>query len=338
MVGVGFMYPQGYFHQRMSSHGLQEELYEQLDWYHAPVESMVTKERRRCVVSVPLGDRVVRVLVWVVRLGRVKIFLLDTSMSENRPEDRELSARLYGGDSETRLKQELVLGIGGVRVLRALGYRPTVWHLNEGHTAFVTIERICEMLEQGESFDRALEEVRRSTVFTTHTPVLAGHDVFQLDAVASYLSGRGESFDSHRTAFLDLGQYDSGGGSMFNMTALAMRSSSGNNGVSRVHGEVTRKMWGPLWPGRAESERPVRSITNGIHVATWIAPDMAKLFERYLKVGWDEDQDVADFWNEVTTIPDYALWSVRNSLRSYLIAFVRERARELIAAQRITHR
>ena len=336
MVGVGFMYPQGYFHQRMSSHGLQEELYEQLDWYRAPVEGVLTKERKRCIVNVPLGNRTLHVLVWVVRLGRVKIFLLDTSVGENTPEDRELSARLYGGDSETRLKQEIVLGLGGVRVLRTLGYRPTVWHLNEGHTGFVSVERICEMLERGASFDRALETVRRSTIFTTHTPVAAGHDAFAPELVASYLVERGDSFTSSRDAFLNLGRYDSNAGPMFNMTALAIRSSGASTAVSQVHGEVTRRMWDPIWPRVSLGDRPVSSVTNGIHVPTWIAPDMARLFERYLKIHWLEEHDVAGFWDQITSIPDEELWAVRNSLRSYLIAFIRERARELWMQKQLT--
>jgi glycogen phosphorylase len=336
LIGVGFMYPQGYFHQRMSSEGWQQELYEQLDWNHAPVEQVITKGGKRCILPVPLGNRIVHVLVWLVRLGRVKIFLLDTSISENAPEDRELSARLYGGDSETRLKQEIILGFGGVRVLRSLGYRPAVWHLNEGHTVFVTIERICELIERGESFDAALEEVRRSTIFTTHTPVAAGHDAFPVDLVESYLAGRGVSVAPHREALLGLGQYDGGSGSMFNMTALGIRAAGTTNAVSQVHGQVTRKMWAPIWPGVAENDRPVNAVTNGIHVPTWIAPDMARLFERHLKVEWQDHQDMSDFWTDLSSIPDEELWAVRNALRSYLIAFIRERARELWVQKQVT--
>ncbi|MGH8058482.1 MAG: alpha-glucan family phosphorylase, partial [Candidatus Entotheonellia bacterium] len=193
LVGVGFMYPQGYFHQNMSAEGWQEELYEHLDWEHAPVGQVLTRDDEPCVLSVPLGNRVVYVSVWCVQLGRVQIYLLDTSSEANAPADRELSARLYGGDREMRLQQELILGIGGVRVLRALDYQPVVWHLNEGHTAFVTLERMRELLERGDSFDAALEAVRRSTIFTTHTPVAAGHDAFPMDRVASYLAGLGGS-------------------------------------------------------------------------------------------------------------------------------------------------
>src|ERR671925_181344 len=202
LIGVGFMYPQGYFHQRMSSEGWQEEVYEHLGWDHAPVEQAVTEGGKPCMLPVPLGNRVVYVSVWCVRLSRVKIYLLDTSIEDNAPADRELSARLYGGDRETRLQQEIILGIGGGRVLRALGYQPAVWHLNEGDTAFVTLERIRELLARGDSFEAALEEVRQSTIFTTHTPVAAGHDAFPMDLVHSYLAGFGGSVGSSHDAFV----------------------------------------------------------------------------------------------------------------------------------------
>lgn len=336
LIGVGFMYPQGYFHQSMSSEGWQEEVYEYLNWGHAPVERVVTRGEKPCIVSVPLGDRTVQVSVWCVRLGRVKIYLLDTSVEENAPGDRELSARLYGGDHETRLQQEIILGIGGVRALRALGYQPVVWHLNEGHTAFVALERIREMVEQGESFRSALERVRQSTIFTTHTPVPTGHDAFPFDLVESYLAGYWGSLGPRREEFLNLGHYGSNGGPTFNMTALALRTAGAINGVSRVHGRVTREMWGPIWPGVPESGRPVKTVTNGIHVSTWIAPDMAKLFERHLGKDWQDQHDELDFWDRILMIPDEELWAVREALRGYLIAFVRERARQLWTQEQVT--
>jgi glycogen phosphorylase len=336
LVGIGFMYPQGYFHQSMSSEGWQEELYEHLDWDHAPVEQAVTTDGRPCILPVPLGNRVVYVSAWCVRLGRVKIYLLDTSIEANAPADRELSARLYGGDREMRLQQEIILGIGGVRVLRALGDQPVVWHMNEGHTAFIALERISEMLERGDSFEAALEEVRQSTIFTTHTPVAAGHDAFPMDLVESYLAGLGGSVGPYRDAFLMLGQYDSGSGPMFNMTALAIRSAGTTNAVSQLHGQVTREMWGAMWPNIPASRRPVNTVTNGIHMPTWIAPDMARLFEHHLKKEWREYHDAPDFWDAILTVPDEDLWAVREALRSYLIAFIRERARELWTAKQVT--
>jgi starch phosphorylase len=335
IVGVGFMYPQGYFHQKINSEGQQEEVYEYLEWEHAPVEQVFTKDGKPCILSVELGHRTVHVSVWCVRLGRVKIYLLDTFVKENEPADRELSARLYGGDRETRLKQEIILGVGGVRALRALGYHPMVWHLNEGHTAFVALERIRELVDRGERFDTALEKVRRSTIFTTHTPVAAGHDAFDMGLVEAYLAVSG-STGSYGNEFLRLGTYDNGLGPMFNMTALAIRSTSATNAVSQTHGRVTLDMWAELWPSVPERERLLKTVTNGVHVFTWIAPDMARLFERYLGPNWKDEHDAADFWDAIPLIPDEELWAVREALRSYLIAFIRERARQLWTQKQVT--
>jgi starch phosphorylase len=336
LVAVGFMYPQGYFHQSITSEGRQEELYEQLEWDHAPVEQAVAKDGTPCTLSVPLGNRVVQFSVWCVRLGRVKIYLLDTSVEDNDPADRQLSARLYGGDRETRLQQEIILGVGGVRVLRALGYQPMVWHLNEGHTAFVTLERMRELLDRGERFDAALEKVRRSTIFTTHTPVAAGHDAFPMDLVESYLAGCWDGVDFHRDEFLRLGCYDNGLGPMFNMTALAIRSTGLTSAVSQVHRRITSDMWAPIWPSVPDGERPLKTVTNGVHIPTWIAPDMVRVFECYLGVNWKEQHDAVDFWDGISAVPDEELWAVREALRSYLIAFIRERARQLWTHKQVT--
>jgi starch phosphorylase len=329
LVGVGFMYPQGYFHQRISSEGWQEEVYEQLKWEDVPIAPVTLPGGKPCILPVPLGNRTVHVSVWLVRVGRVKLYLLDTYLEENAPLDRELSARLYGGDREMRLQQEIILGIGGVRALRALGQDPMVWHLNEGHAAFVVLELVREAVERGESFETGLERVRSSTVFTTHTPVAAGHDAYPLGMVEAHLAGCWDSLGRHRDDFLKLGTYDNGGGQMFNMTALALRTAGGVNGVSRIHGQVTREMWASIWPGVPESERPVKVVTNGVHVFTWISPDMGRLFERHLGADWRERHDESSFWDKIFTIPDEELWAVRQALRSYLMAFIRERAREL---------
>src|SRR6476469_6617559 len=265
------MYPQGYFHQKVSPEGWQQESYERLSWAQAPVEPAITTEGKPCVVAVPLGNRSVLVSVWRVRLGRVTLHLLDTDLEENAPWDRELSARLYGGDRETRVQQEIILGIGGVCALKALGSLPAVWHLNEGHAAFVVLQRIRDHIEEGLSFDAALEEVRRTTVFTTHTPVPAGHDAFPFSLVETHLAGAWGSLVEYRDRFMQLGSYDNGAGPQFNMTALALRTANGVNAVSQLHGVVTREMWAPIWPNVPEEQRPVRSITNGIHMPTWLS-------------------------------------------------------------------
>ena len=221
LIGIGFMYPQGYFHQRISNEGWQVERYERLNWTDAPIETAITREGKPALTAVPFADRTVLAAVWRVRVGRVRLFLLDTDLEENAPWDRELSARLYGGDRETRIQQEIILGIGGVRVLRSLGIEPAVWHLNEGHAAFVALQRIRELVEHGASFDSALDEVRRSTVFTTHTPVPAGHDAFPFHLVEKHLAGCWGEIGQYRQRFLALGEYDNGSGPLFNMTALA---------------------------------------------------------------------------------------------------------------------
>jgi starch phosphorylase len=328
LIGVGFMYPQGYFHQHLSAEGWQEESYERLNWADAPIEQALLPDGKPCITAVPLGDRSVLVAVWRVRIGRVQLYLLDTDLPENAPWDRELSARLYGGDRETRIQQEIILGIGGVRALKALGVNPAVFHLNEGHAAFVVLQRIRDLTEQGASFDAALADIRQSTVFTTHTPVPAGHDAFPFFLVEKHLAGCWGTLGANRDQFLALGSYDNGAGPQFNMTALALRSAAEVNAVSRLHGEVTRSMWKPMWPDRAPDAVPVTSVTNGVHVPTWISSDMANLFSKYLGPDWLEHQDDPVMWDVVLGIPDEELWDVRRALRRYLFTFIRERARQ----------
>ena len=336
LIGVGFMYPQGYFHQTVSPEGWQQEIYERLTWRDAPIEPAVTPEGIPCVIAVPLGNRSVLVSVWRVRLGRVKLYLLDTDLEENAPWDRELSARLYGGDRETRIQQEIILGIGGVRALKAMGSSPAVWHLNEGHAAFVVLQRIRDHIEGGYSFESALDEVRQTTIFTTHTPVPAGHDAFPFNLVETHLAGAWGTLGTYRDAFLALGHYDNGSGPLFNMTALALRTASFVNGVSQLHGQVTREMWGPIWPGLADEHRPVRAITNGIHVPTWLSAEMIALFDKHLSADWRERHDDQALWEEILEIPDEALWEARQALRNYLFAFIRDRARQRWMEEHVT--
>jgi glycogen phosphorylase len=326
-VGIGFMYPQGYFRQRMTNDGWQQERYERISWTDSPIEAAITPDGRPCITAVPLGDRTVLAAVWRVRLGRVRLFLLDTDLSENAPWDRELSARLYGGDRETRIQQEIILGIGGVRALRALGIQPTVWHLNEGHAAFVALQRIREIVEHGRSFDDALEEVKHSTVFTTHTPVPAGHDAFPFHLVEKHLAGTWGEIGQHRQSFLALGEYDNGSGSQFNMTALALRTSAFVNGVSALHGEVTRSMWRPMWPDTPADQIPVRSITNGVHVPTWMAGPVFALLDHHFGPGWLDHVDEPELWERLNDIPDAEVWQMRQALRKDLFSFIRERMR-----------
>jgi starch phosphorylase len=336
LIGVGFMYPQGYFHQTVSAEGWQQEVYERLNWTDAPIEPALGADGKPVVVAVPLGNRSVLVSVWRVRLGRVTLHLLDTDLEENAPWDRELSARLYGGDRETRIQQEIILGIGGVRALKALGTLPEVWHLNEGHAAFVVLQRIRDMIEEGHTFEAALDEVRRTTMFTTHTPVPAGHDAFPFNLVETHLAGAWGTLGTYRDAFMALGHYDNGSGPLFNMTALALRTAGTVNGVSQLHGEVTREMWGPIWPGVSDPDRPVSFITNGVHVPTWLSSELATLFDQHLGTAWREGHDDPALWEKILDIPDVELWNARQALREYLFAFIRERARSRWMDERVS--
>src|SRR5262249_3301182 len=288
------------------------------DWADAPIEPATTADGKPCVTAVPLGDRSVLVAVWRVRMGRVKLYLLDTDLEENAPWDRDLSARLYGGGREARIHEELILGIGGVRALKALGSDPGVFHLNEGHAGFVVLQRIRDLIESGATFDAALEQIRDTTIFTTHTPVAAGHDAFPFHLVEKHLASAWGTIGEHRDRFLALGAYDRGEGAQFNMTALAIRSSGSTNGVSRVHGKGSREMFAALWPNVPEPERPISHVTNGIHVPTWIAYDLSELFTKYLGADWLERHDDPEMWNAIVAIPDEEVWAVRQGLRRYL--------------------
>jgi starch phosphorylase len=325
LVGVGFMYPMGYFQQKISPEGRQIEAYRHLSYDDVAVERATGPDGTPCRVRVPLGMGLLQVALWKVRLGRVTLILLDTDVPENASWDRELSSRLYVSEREARLRQEIVLGVGGVRALRALGYSPTVWHLNEGHTGFVVLERIRELVEAGESFLSALEQVRSTTVFTTHTPVPAGHDAFPFHLLDSQMALFWQDAGARRNTFLALGNH--GAESLFNMTVVAMRGSAAIKTVSRRHNQVTSEMWASLWPGVAEEERPLQATTNGVHVPTWIAPAMADLFARWLGQDWRDRHDEPALWEQIVLIPDEELWNVRQLLRHHLLDFVRERSR-----------
>jgi glycogen phosphorylase len=327
LVGLGFMYPQGYFKQRVTAEGWQEAAYAPFSRDESPIHPAVTPAGTPCSIKVEIGTRQVTVLVWQVRAGRMSLYLIDTDLPENTPEDRALSARLYGGDQETRLCQEILLGIGGVRVLRAMGIDPSVWHSNEGHSAFLTLERLREYVQAGHSHAEANELVRQSSVFTTHTPVPAGHDIFPYHLMDRYFHRYWEQLGLSREEFLQLGETPESKGHGFNMTALAMRLSAHLNGVSREHGRVSRRMWQHLWPGLPEDMVPIRSLTNGIHTPTWIAPELNALYGKYLSPEWAERVDDSAIWQRVTDMPDAELWAGRQTVKRKLMSFIRERAR-----------
>ncbi len=336
LVGVGFMYPQGYFRQRLTPEGRQEEVYERFNRALAPTEPACTISGRPCVVELPLPDTMLQAAVWVVRVGRVPLYLIDTGVEGNRPADREISARLYSGDQEFRLRQEIVLGIGGVRVLRALGIAPVVWHANEGHSAFMMLERLREIVEAGSSFLAARERVQASTVFTTHTPVPAGHDTFPFPLVEKYFASYWLALGLNREQFLALGAHDDGFGPRFNMTALALRLSGHRAAVSRRHAEVSRRMWRSLWAGADEDRVPIVAVTNGVHVPSWVASQLDRLYRVYFGEDWIDRHDDPDVWKRAEAIPDDELWQTHVTLKTQLMKFLRDRARQCWAEEGTT--
>jgi starch phosphorylase len=322
LIGVGFAYPQGYFHQRLRADGWQEDIYEKLKRENAPMDS-AAPTGDRYVIEFKVGDLRVFVEVWRVSLGALPIYLMDTDVDENTPSDRELTARLYGGDKDHRIRQEMVLGIGGVRVLRSLGLQPAVFHANEGHTSFMILERVRELVMSGRKFSDAAEEVQAATVFTTHTPVAAGHDAFPFEMMERHFKGYWDELGLTRDEFMSLGAYEGS----FNMTVLAMRMARWKNAVSELHGRVTRHMWQNIFPDH-DDVIPITHVTNGVHAPTWIASDLAQLFDRHLGPEWVERHDDIAFWNRVVDIPDEEFWNVHLLLKRKMLTFVRERARQ----------
>jgi len=331
LVGIGFMYPQGYFHQHISDEGWQEEIYRQLDFDEAPINPVNPVHRSEwCgpLLQLGLGDRPLHIGVWQVRLGRVNLYLLCCDVEGNTPQDRQLCARLYTADQEQRIQQEIVLGVGGVRALRVLGIEPSIWHANEGHCAFMMLERVREEIETGTSFNEALRRVRAATIFSTHTPVAAGTDIFPIPLVEKYFHRYWESTGINRETFLALGQKDGPSDQNFNMTVLALRMADHRNAVSQIHGKTSRRIWRGLWPEVDEDEVPISHITNGIHTPTWVAREMGNLYERHLGPDVSKKYDDTNLGELVLDIPDEEIWAVHQTLKRKLIGAMVERARQ----------
>ena len=328
LVGVGFIYEQGYFVQKITEDGWQETSYYHFDFEEMPIISVVDQNGDPITISIDLPGREVQARVWMIQVGRVPLFLLDSSIKENKPHDRTLTSRLYSSDLEVRISQEMLLGIGGVRALRALGYEPDLWHMNEGHSAFLTLERVREIIETGKTFNEAAAAVRNSNVFTTHTPVPAGNDAFPIWLIDKYFPGYWEELGLTRDQFINIGKQAMEWGETFSMPVLAFYLSNHANAVSELHGEVARKMWNVLWPEKKTDDVPIASITNGIHVGFWMARRMKLLFERYFGMDWYEHLDEPDMWTQIENIPDLELWDVRRHLKRKLINYAIESARE----------
>jgi len=334
-VAVGLRYRQGYFQQSVDNSGWQIESYPDTDFASLPTGLILDSGGQPLVVEVPFRNRMVRLQLWGVMVGRVPLILLDTNRDDNDAVDQWITGHLYGGDRDTRLAQEMVLGIGGVRALRALGYRPEVFHMNEGHAAFLGLELIREELEHGRTWEEAVEETREHSVFTTHTPVPAGHDTFAPERVTTYLSDyfalfreRGVTVPQKR--LLGLGRkYAEDPFEQVNMTYLAMHTSRSLNGVSRLHGAVSRQMFNWLWPDKSVDETPITHVTNGVHAGTWVSPLIQELFDRYLGTDWRTRQSDAATWAAIDAIPDAELWDAHCRLKRRLAAFTREQTRKL---------
>jgi starch phosphorylase len=330
LVGVGLFYGQGYFLQRLDKSGWQREEYLQTDVNHLPMQPAIGPNGEPVQVEIHTRGSSIKAKVWRLKVGRCDLLLLDSNVEGNAPEDRELTSRLYGGDGRTRIRQELLLGVGGFRALKAMGISPGVLHLNEGHSGFAVFEAIRNrMVEEGLDFTAAASQIPREVIFTTHTPVPAGHDRFSADLMEEHLGPLREQLGISHENMMGFGrEYPTDQGELFCMTVLGLKLSRRANAVSSLHGEVSRAMWKCLYPGKPEDAVPIGHITNGVHVPSWLAPQMCRLYDRHLGVGWQSNSGEAKTWEEIENVDDGELWETHLSLKSQLLDFARRRAKE----------
>jgi starch phosphorylase len=330
LIGIGLFYGQGYFLQRLDQSGWQREEYLQTDINRLPMQPAIGVNGEPVVIEIATRGRSMKAKVWRVKVGRIDLLLLDSNVPGNAPEDLDTTSRLYGGDARTRIRQELLLGVGGFRALKAMGISPGVLHLNEGHSGFAVFEAIRNrMEEEGVDFNTAASQIPREVVFTTHTPVPAGHDRFNADLIEEHLGPLREQLGITHENLMGFGrEYPTDYGEQFCMTVLGLKLARRVNAVSSLHGEVSRAMWKCLYPGRPEDAVPIGHITNGVHVPSWLAPQMCRLYDRHLGVGWQANSGSAKTWEEIETVDDAELWETHLSLKAQLLDFVRRRARE----------
>jgi starch phosphorylase len=327
LVGIGLMYAEGYFSQRIDVEGWQASLNRPLLFDDLPVMPVLGEDGERLTVEVEFPDRQVLVQMWEVRVGRVPLYLLDSNVASNAPADRGLTARLYWADLDHRIMQEMILGIGGVRALRQLGYNPSVWHMNEGHAAFLTLERAREQVQGGRMWAESLKSTSQNNVFTTHTPVPAGNDEFPLWLTQKHLAALWPQLKLDREQFFDLARHQVPEGETFSMGILALRNSMGRNAVSELHERVSRRMWGFLWPDRPAEQVPITHVTNGVHTVNWMARRLRVLFDTHLGPDWLDRIDDPSLWSGLDAIPDEQLWAVRMHLKRKLAFYLLERVR-----------
>ncbi len=328
LVGVGLLYTEGYFSQHISEDGWQEAINNPLDFANLPLNLVLSDDGSELRIQVDFPDGPVQVRIWEARVGRTPLYLLDTNMDDNNPILRQLTTRLYWSDVNLRIMQEVVLGVGGVRALRALGFNPSVWHMNEGHAAFMTLERARELVQAGKTFDEAINLSKAHNVFTTHTPVPAGNDEFPLWLMDKYLACLWPQLGISRDQFADLARHQQNWGETFSMPVLALKYSNGRNAVSELHGTVSREMWKELWPELAVEDVPITYVTNGVHTATWMARRMRGLYEKHFGKDWLEHLDDFEMWEKMEIIQPGELWAVRNHLKRKMAFYIQERARQ----------
>ena len=330
LVGIGLLYRQGYFQQMLNADGYQQESYPENDWYNMPVERKTGKDGQPLKITVDLVGRHAVAQIWEVKVGRSSLYLLDTNIEENSQDIRNITATLYGGDKEVRMQQEILLGIGGIRALRALGINPAATHMNEGHAAFLGLERIREIMnEKGFTFDEAREALWPTNIFTTHTPVPAGNERFEIAMMDKYFRTWTQVLGISWKDFLGLGRIDvNDDRETFCMTVLALKMAAYGNGVAKLHGVVSRDMWKGLWPGVPINEVPIGHVTNGVHPRTWISSGMLDLLDRYFGPHFEDLPTELSIWERMDRISDEELWRTHERRRERLVAFVRDRTRE----------
>ena len=325
LVAVGLLYKNGYFHQKINTQGGQEAIYQNIDLANLPINPVITKTGEELITYVRFLKRKVYLKIWQINVGRVKLYLLDSDIELNNEEDRQITLRLYGGDREMRIRQEIVLGMAGVNLFKYLGLEPTVYHMNEGHSSFLTVELARDIIEEKQvSFKIARDIISSKTLFTTHTPVPAGNDIFSIDLVEKYFKDFWPRLGLSREEFLRLGMKDTDflepG---FNMGILALRISGKKNGVSKLHGEVSRELFSDVWSNIAPDESPIDYITNGIHTCTWLAPNLKELYNQYLKPYWQDNIYDDSTWEKINNIPDEKLWEVHQARKEKLLSLVK---------------
>ena len=326
LVAVGLLYKNGYFNQRIDKYGMQQAEYRDLDLYDLPINPVKDIDGNDLMIYIKFPRRRIYLKVWEINVGRIKLYLMDSDIDLNNDEDRDTTARLYGGDQEMRIRQEIILGMGGVNLLRRLGLNPTIYHMNEGHSAFLNLEVIKNIIKEKQvSFEVARDIASSKTVFTTHTPVPAGNDIFPIGLVEKYFKDFWPRLGLSREEFLKLGMKPQEGlDSGFNMGIFALKIAGKKNGVSKLHGEVSRELFSDVWPHIAPSESPITYVTNGVHTCTWLAPKLKDLYNKYLIPYWQDNIHEDYVWEKIKTIPDDKLWKVHMDRKAKLIALVKE--------------